>query len=51
MPTQFHAFDDLEASTRRQIERAKAHPWVPSSIAVRGFVYDVATGQLNEVST
>lgn len=49
--TQFHAFDDLEANTRRQIEKAKAHPWVPSSIAVRGFVYDVTTGRLNEVPT
>ena len=48
-PVHFHAFDDLEANVRQQIERVKSHPWIPKHIPVRGFVYDVKTGKLNEV--
>lgn len=47
----FHAFSDLEENVRRQIERVKAHPWIPKVIPVRGFVYDVKTGRLSEVSS
>jgi carbonic anhydrase len=49
-PAHFHAFDDLEANVRLQIERVKSHPWIPKHIAVRGFVYDVKTGKLKEVA-
>jgi len=31
------------------VQRIKSHPLVPKSIAVHGYVYDVATGRLNEV--
>ncbi len=48
-PVHFHAFDDLEENVRRQILRVRTHPWIPDSIAVRGFVYDVKSGTLNEV--
>ena len=48
-PTHFHAFTDLEENVRRQIEKAKAHPWIPREISVRGFIYDVKTGELSEV--
>lgn len=48
-PTHFHAFDDLEANVRLQMERVKSHPWIPKHIPVRGFVYDVKTGRLREV--
>jgi carbonic anhydrase len=48
-PLHFHAFDDLEANVRQQIERVKSHPWIPKHIPVRGFVYDVKTGKLKEV--
>jgi carbonic anhydrase len=48
-PAHFHAFDDLEANVRQQIERVKSHPWIPKHIPVRGFVYDVKTGRLTEV--
>ncbi|MEO5952885.1 MAG: carbonic anhydrase, partial [Chloroflexia bacterium] len=48
-PVHFHAFEDLEANVRQQINRVKSHPWVPSAITVRGFIYDVTTGKLNEV--
>jgi len=49
VPGHFHAFGDLERNVRRQVARVKSHPWVPDSIPVRGFVFDVKTGRLNEV--
>jgi len=48
-PETFHAFSDLETNVREQIEKVKSHPWIPSSIPVRGFIYDVKTGALTEV--
>jgi carbonic anhydrase len=44
------AFSDLDADVRQSIARIKASPFVPHKEAVRGFVYDVDTGRLNEVS-
>jgi len=49
-PAHFHAFDDLQDNVWCQIERVKAHPWLPRHMIVRGFIYDVRTGKLNEVS-
>src|SRR6478672_3439498 len=49
-PAHFHAFPDLETNVRRQIQRVKSHPWIPDTIPVRGFIYDVKTGLLQEVS-
>jgi carbonic anhydrase len=42
-------FSDLEADIRESIERIKACPYLPHRDEVRGFVYDVDTGLLNEV--
>lgn len=44
------AFDDLEEDVRQSIARIKASPFIPKKEHVRGFVYDVKTGRLNEVS-
>ncbi|HEX3588910.1 MAG TPA: carbonic anhydrase [Pseudonocardiaceae bacterium] len=44
------AFGDLDADVRQSIARVKASPFVPHRDSVRGFVFDVATGKLNEVS-
>jgi carbonic anhydrase len=44
------AFGDLDEDVRQSIARIKASPFVPHKDAVRGFVFDVATGALNEVS-
>ena len=49
-PAHFHAFTNVEANVREQIQKIKSHPWIPRSIPIRGFVYDVKTGKLNEVS-
>jgi carbonic anhydrase len=43
------AFPELEQDVRQSIARIKASPFVPHTDAVRGFVFDVATGKLNEV--
>ena len=43
------AFTDLDDDVRRSIARITASPFVPHTDAVRGFVFDVATGKLNEV--
>ncbi len=48
-PTTFHSFTNLEEDVREQMQKLKAHPWMPKSVAIRGFVYDVKTGKLNEV--
>ena len=50
-PVHFHAFSDLEEDVRQQILKLKSHPWIPKHIPVRGFIFDVKTGKLHEVST
>jgi carbonic anhydrase len=49
-PASFHPFTDLEENVRQQILKVKSHPWIPNYIPVRGFIYDVKTGRLSEVS-
>ena len=44
------AFSDLERDIRQSIARIKASPFVASKGSVRGFIYDVRTGQLQEVT-
>jgi carbonic anhydrase len=44
------AFSDLEDDVRASIKRITDSPFIPERDAVRGFVFDVATGRLNEVS-
>jgi carbonic anhydrase len=44
------AFPDLDADVRQSIARIKASPFVPNKDSVRGFVYEVETGRLREVS-
>jgi carbonic anhydrase len=45
-----HTFTDLEGDVREGIERIRASPFVPRTDTVRGFVYEVETGRLREVS-
>ena len=44
------AFSDLDADVRQSIQRIKSSPFIPHTDQVRGFVYDVASGRLREVS-
>ena len=43
------AFSDLEEDVRQSIRRIEASPFLPHKNGVRGFVYDVRSGHLNEV--
>jgi len=44
------AFPELDEDVRQSIARITASPFIPHKDAVRGFVFDVATGKLNEVA-
>src|SRR4051794_35578925 len=44
-----NCFDDLEGSVRESIARIRQSPFIPSKDSIRGFVYDVHTGRLNEI--
>lgn len=44
------AFANLEDDVRQSIRRIESSPFVPHKDRIRGFVYDVDTGRLNEVT-
>ena len=44
------AFGDLDADVRQSIARIKASPFIPKKDQIRGFVYEVKTGRLREVT-
>jgi carbonic anhydrase len=50
VPAFFYAFQNIEENVRHQLQKLHTHPWVPKEVAVRGFVYDVSSGRLREVS-
>jgi carbonic anhydrase len=49
-PFALEAFAEVEQDVRQSIARIKASPFISRKDQVRGFVYDVATGRLNEVT-
>jgi carbonic anhydrase len=44
------AFADLEDNIRASVARIRASPFIPHKDSVRGFVYEVDTGRLREVT-
>jgi carbonic anhydrase len=48
-PFVFGGFTDVDASVRASVARVRSAAFLPHRDAVRGFVYDVATGRLREV--
>ena len=48
-PAFFFAFQNIEENVRHQLQKLRTHPWVPKSVSVRGFVYDVSNGRLREI--
>ena len=44
------SFSDLEEDVRQSIRRIQASPFVPHKDSVRGFIYEVETGRLREVT-
>src|SRR5499427_4701769 len=49
-PWSAESFSDLDEDVRQSIARIKISPFVPHTDAIRGFVFDVASGKLNEVT-
>jgi carbonic anhydrase len=49
-PFALEAFADLEGDVRQSIARIKASPYLPHRDAVRGFVYEVESGRLREIT-
>ena len=43
-------FPDLDENVRESIRRITSSPFIPKKDSVRGFVYEVETGKLREVS-
>jgi carbonic anhydrase len=48
-PAFFYAFQNIDENVRHQLQKLHSHPWIPANVAVRGFVYDVASGRLREI--
>lgn len=48
-PFALEAFGDVQEDVRQSIARIEASPFIPRKSSVRGFVYDVRTGRLDEV--
>jgi len=44
------SFSDLDDNVRQSIARIKSSPFIPNKENVRGFVYEVETGRLHEVT-
>ena len=44
------SFSDLEEDVRQSMARIQASPFIPNKDSVRGFVYEVETGRLREVT-
>ena len=49
-PFAMETFADVDADIRQSVTRVKASPYIPHKDQVRGFVYDVESGQLREVT-
>ena len=48
-PWDVPGFTDIRARTRRSVEVVRACGWLPYRDDVRGFIFDIASGQLNEI--
>jgi carbonic anhydrase len=49
-PFAMEAFEDLDTDVRQSMARVHASPFIPHKDEVRGFVYDVTSGHLREVT-
>jgi carbonic anhydrase len=49
-PAFFFAFQNIEENVRQQLQKLRTHPWIPKEVAMRGFVYDVTSGLLREIT-
>ncbi|MDE0512357.1 MAG: carbonic anhydrase [Gammaproteobacteria bacterium] len=44
------AFKDLDQNVRQSMARIRVNPFIPHKDRLRGFIYDCATGRLDEVT-
>ena len=49
-PDKFNCYSDVNRATEKQILKLRSHPWIPENVTIRGFVFDLATGELREVT-
>jgi len=49
-PFAMEAFADVDADVRQSLARVNASPYIPHKDQVRGFVYEVESGKLREVT-
>ena len=49
-PFAFESFTDLKENVRQSIRRIETSPFIPHKDSVRGFIYEVETGRLREVT-
>lgn len=49
-PDRFHCYKDVNQVTQKQVLKLRSHPWIPSDIVIRGFVFDLSSGKLSEVT-
>lgn len=48
-PAHYHTFTDLPIHVKDQVAILRDHPYIPAETAIRGFIYDVEQGHLNEI--
>ena len=49
-PDRFHFYTDVTRATQKQVLKLRSHPWIPADVVVRGFVFNLETGELTEVT-
>ena len=49
-PAFFFAFQNIDENVRHQLQKLRTHPWSPNEVSVRGFVYNVSSGLLREIT-
>ena len=51
VPAKFHAFPNIRKNIRTQLAKLKAHPYLAKATTIRGFIFDVNTGKLRELTS
>ena len=50
-PDKFHCYTNVNLQTQKQVLKLRSHPWIPADVVIRGFVFDLSTGELREVTS
>ena len=51
IPSKYHTFQSIRKNVRTQIAKLHAHPYLANILTIRGFIFDVNTGKLREVTS